>query len=174
MKQQDRMVKSAAGLGNWGYQDGGGLPYGTASQPDKAPASCAGVATLLKKFARSTSVTSKAWYSTIQYPQSHTQLQKADGAENSYTQQQSKLENEMEVSSVEGTAQSLTPMPRCSTEEPTIKVVFLAVTKSNTTLTVLAVHVGKIQADISFIRNNLQNVREQLSSAAKELATWRI
>lgn len=51
--------------------------------------------------------------------------------------------------------------------EPTIKDVFLAVTKSNTTLTTLLEHVGKVQAGISFIRQDLQTVRERLSSAGR-------
>lgn len=68
-------------------------------------------------------------------------------------------------------SQSPTTVPGCSTEEPTIKDVLLAVNRSNDTLATLSVHVGKVQADISFIRHDLQNVRERLSAAEERIST---
>lgn len=62
-------------------------------------------------------------------------------------------------------------MPSCADVDPIIKDVFLAVTKCNTTLATLTTHVGKVQMDISFIRNNLQQVQDRMSSAEERIST---
>lgn len=55
----------------------------------------------------------------------------------------------MLVPTMEGALHDSTAMPECSTKEPTIKDVFLAVAQSKAALSTLSGHVGKVQADIS-------------------------
>lgn len=86
---------------------------------------------------------------SLQIPSS---LQPAKGVAISPSQQQHTQEEGEQSSNMADAAQNLSTVPDDLAVEPTLKDVFMGVSKSNATLDTLSTHVGKVQADISFIR----------------------
>lgn len=171
MKKQARSSKQAGMSGGRNIQDGADSLQHVAPVAERTPSGTMGTVSRLQQFARTSAGVTPGGKKAQQGHMSPSSPQ-SDGAASIPSPQQHCAQQEGEYSSeLADISQNCTVMPGCTTEEPTIKDVFLAVNRSNETLATLSTHVGKVQADISFIRQDLQTVRERLSVAEERIST---
>lgn len=175
-----RQVKGAKPAAERGAQDGAGSTSGAAACGDRASKGTAGVAARLEQYAR-TPVKHPGAYEGARAPVdvappdsiAGTPMRSlgGGGAEDGPAQPQHCFLPAAVLPVPEGPVSS--PLTACAqpAAEPTLADVLMAVNQCNSTLATLSTHVGKVQADISFIRHDLQNVRERLSAAEERIST---
>lgn len=178
MTRHDRRSKPAAGAPERSFQDGACSGPSAAAGSERHLKGSAGVAARLEQYARTPAkppmapvgAQSPVYEDSLDFSLAACS-QGGGEADDGPLQTQSPSLAAAGLSVSEVPAPS--PQPDCVSPaaEPTLADVLLAVNKCNCTLATLSTHVGKVQADISFIRHDLQNVRERLSSAEERIST---